>query len=166
MKARFLALVAAAGLLGACKDFTSGNTVVCKTQAPTITGTKADTVTSSIGVRYIETQVGTGAVADVCQTVTIDYDLYVAGSATAFDSSHGTGRVPLTFLTGGGSLGVVGVDLGVVGMKQGGKRRLIIPPSLGYGSVARVDPTTGDVVVPANSTIIADVTLITVGAKN
>jgi FKBP-type peptidyl-prolyl cis-trans isomerase len=164
MKARYLLLIAAAGLLGACKDFTSGTTFVCKTQAPTITGTQGDTATMNIGVRYLETQVGTGATADVCQTVTINYTLYVKGSTTAFDASTMAGRGPLTFVTGGGSLSIIGVDLGVVGMKQGGIRRLIIPPQLGFGQVDRTDAQ-GNVVVPAGSTLVADVELTTVGDK-
>jgi FKBP-type peptidyl-prolyl cis-trans isomerase len=164
MKARYLLLIAAAGALGACKDFTSGTTFVCQTAAPTITSTKGDTVTTSVSVRYIETQVGTGATAEVCQTVTINYALYVQGSSTAFDASTMAGRGPLTFVSGGGSLSVLGVDLGVVGMKQGGKRRLIIPPQLAFGSVERTDAV-GNVVVPANSTIVADVELTNVGDK-
>jgi FKBP-type peptidyl-prolyl cis-trans isomerase len=164
MRSRFLMLVAAAGLLGACKDFTSGNSFVCKTQAPTTTATSGDTVTTNVGVRYIETQPGTGATADVCQTVTINYALYVKGSATSFDASTDAGKGPLTFISGGGSLTVTGVDIGVVGMKVGGKRRLIIPPALAFGGVERTDAQ-GNVIVPASSTIIADVELTSTGEK-
>ena len=163
MKARFLMLFAAAGTLGACKDFVSGSTFVCKTQAPTTVSTQGDTVTTNVGVRYVETQVGTGAAAAVCQEVTITYELYVKGSSTPFDTSTGTG--PVTFISGGGSLAVVGVDLGVVGMKVGGKRRLIIPPNLAYGAVDRTDQQ-GNVIVPAGSTIVADVVLTNVGATH
>jgi len=164
MNQKIMAVLAAAGLLGAlgaCNDFTGGATVTCRTPTPTITGTQGDTTTTNVGVRYLETQVGTGATAGICQGVSVHYALRVAGSDSVFDTS--AGHQPISFTTGTATLSIVGVELGVVGMKVGGKRRLIIPASLAFGAVDRVDGT-GKVVVPAGSTIIADVELVNVAA--
>jgi FKBP-type peptidyl-prolyl cis-trans isomerase len=79
-------------------------------------------------------------------------------NGTAFDTS--LGGTPIAFKIGGGNL-LVGFEEGIVGMKVGGKRRLIIPPNLGYGA-NEVRDAKGNVVIPANSTIIFDVQLMAV----
>ena len=99
--------------------------------------------------------VGTGTTATVGRTVSVHYTgwLYDASKAdnkgTQFDSS--IGKSPFSFLLGGGQV-IAGWDQGVAGMKIGGKRRLVIPPGLGYGSTT-VGP------IPANSTLVFDVEL-------
>ena len=98
---------------------------------------------------------GTGTTATVGRTVSVHYTgwLYDASKAdnkgTQFDSS--IGKTPFSFLLGGGQV-IAGWDQGVAGMKIGGKRRLVVPPSLGYGS-----NTVGP--IPANSTLVFDVEL-------
>ena len=74
-----------------------------------------------------------------------------------FDSSLKPGRSPFTFTLGSGSV-IKGWDLGVKGMKVGGKRKLTIPSELGYGSRG-----TGGV-IPPDATLIFEVDLIEVGA--
>ena len=71
---------------------------------------------------------------------------------TQFDSN--TGRGAFFFVLGAGQV-IAGWDQGVAGMKVGGKRRLIIPPSLGYGS-AGAGP------IPGNATLVFDVELLSV----
>jgi FKBP-type peptidyl-prolyl cis-trans isomerase FkpA len=71
-----------------------------------------------------------------------------------FDSSHG--RNAFVFPLGGGRV-IKGWDLGIIGMKVGGLRRLTIPPELGYGSRA-----VGGGLIPANSTLIFEVELLAV----
>ena len=57
---------------------------------------------------------------------------------------------------------IAGWNNGLIGMKPGETRRLIIPPALGYGSQAQTNQTTGQVIIPANSTLIFDITLVSI----
>ena len=95
--------------------------------------------------------VGTGAEAKAGQTVTVNY----TGTLTdgkKFDSSYDHGQ-PFSFLLGAGQV-IKGWDEGVAGMKVGGKRRLIIPPSLGYGAAGAGN------VIPPNATLVFEVELL------
>lgn len=100
--------------------------------------------------------VGTGATATSGRTVTVSYTgwLYDASKpdfkGTQFDSSAN-----FPFVLGAGRV-IAGWDQGVVGMRVGGQRRLIIPPSLAYGSQS---PTSA---IPPNSTLVFDITLLNV----
>lgn len=97
---------------------------------------------------------GTGAVAEAGDTVTVNY----VGSltdGTVFDASANHGTTGFTFNLGAGQV-IKGWDLGVAGMKEGGKRKLVIPAALAYG-----DRAIGDV-IPANSTLIFEVELLKV----
>ena len=93
--------------------------------------------------------VGTGAEATVGNTVSVNYTGKLQ-NGTVFDTS--VGKAPIEFPLGGGYV-IPGWDQGLVGMKVGGKRLLIIPPSLGYGS-QDYGP------IPGNSTLIFEVELV------
>ncbi len=134
-----------------CLDNTTGPT--CTQVSTLVSGTSGDTVTLASGLRYIETSTGTGAAAQSCQLVSVRY-VGALVDGTEFDRSEN----PYLFIPGSGQL-IPGFEQGVVGMKVGGERRLIIPPSLAYGSTARVD-SQGNEVIPANSTLIFDVNLV------
>jgi FKBP-type peptidyl-prolyl cis-trans isomerase len=93
---------------------------------------------------------GTGDVALPGKEVTVNY-IGVFSDGTKFDSSYDRNQ-PFTFKLGAGQV-IKGWDIGVEGMKVGGKRILIIPPELGYGSQAYQT-------IPANSTLIFQVELL------
>jgi FKBP-type peptidyl-prolyl cis-trans isomerase len=104
------------------------------------------------GLQSNDTVVGTGAVATAGKDVTVNYTgMFTDGKK--FDSSLDRG-VPFTFRLGAGQV-IKGWDIGVEGMKVGGKRILVIPPELGYGAQA-VGP------IPANSTLVFQVELVAV----
>lgn len=98
--------------------------------------------------------VGTGAIAAAGDTVTVNYVGSLAGG-TIFDASANHGNAGFTFTLGARQV-IKGWDEGIVGMKEGGKRKLIIPPSLAYGNQAIGN------VIPANSTLLFEVELVKV----
>ena len=99
-------------------------------------------------------QVGTGEEAKAGRPVTVHYRGTLT-NGTKFDASYDRGE-PLTFVLGSGQV-IKGWDQGVAGMKVGGKRKLTIPPALGYGS--RGFPGA----IPPNSTLVFEVELVKVG---
>lgn len=104
--------------------------------------------------------VGTGAEAVTGRTIAVEYTgwLYSASApdnkGTQFDSSLNAGRDPLV-LVAGGSDTIPGFSQGVLGMRVGGKRRVVIPPSLGYGAQANGS-------IPGNSTLVFEIELLAV----
>jgi FKBP-type peptidyl-prolyl cis-trans isomerase FkpA len=105
------------------------------------------------GLEYWDIKVGTGAVAQSGQNVTVDYTGWLT-KGKKFDSSVGTGH-PFDFMLGAGQV-IKGWDEGVAGMKVGGKRQLRIPPDLAYGEKGYSG------LIPPNSTLIFDVKLVDV----
>jgi FKBP-type peptidyl-prolyl cis-trans isomerase len=102
--------------------------------------------------------VGTGAEATNGKTLTVNYTLwlYSAGAADHKGAQVQTtvGGSPFAFTLGAGRV-IAGWDQGVPGMKVGGRRELVIPPSLGYGAAAQPG-------IPANSTLVFDIDLLSV----
>lgn len=114
--------------------------------------TTTATSTSSVGnIQTVDMKVGSGVAVKTGQTVKV---LYVGSfpNAKVFDSSAQHGNQPIEFTVGAGQV-IKGLDLGMVGMRVGGVRRMTIPPELGYGSQ-------GNPVIPANSTLIFEITLV------
>jgi FKBP-type peptidyl-prolyl cis-trans isomerase len=97
--------------------------------------------------------VGTGAEAKTGANVSVHYTGWLT-NGSKFDSSVDRNE-PFKFKLGGGQV-IKGWDQGVVGMKVGGKRKLLIPPSMGYG--ARGFPGA----IPPNSTLVFEVELLKV----
>jgi FKBP-type peptidyl-prolyl cis-trans isomerase len=87
-------------------------------------------VVTPSGVRYVDLRVGSGDEAQAGKIVEVQYVGWL-GDGTRFDSSRDRDR-PFTFRLGAGDA-LKGWDEGLAGMKVGGKRKLIIPPDLGFG---------------------------------
>lgn len=102
------------------------------------------------GLKIEDIKVGTGPAVKSGDTVTINY-VGTLTDGTKFDSSYDHGQ-PFSTQIGTGQV-IKGWDLGVIGMKVGGKRKLTIPPQLGYGSQG----TDG---IPPNSTLIFELELV------
>lgn len=107
-------------------------------------------ITTSSGLQYVELEEGTGASPKTGQTVIVHYTGTLE-NGKKFDSSRDRGQ-PFSFSIGVGQV-IKGWDEGVGTMKVGGRRQLIIPPELGYG-------TRGIGPIPPNSTLIFDVELL------
>jgi len=97
--------------------------------------------------------VGQGAEAVKYSIVTVNYTGWLE-DGTKFDSSLNPGREPLRFTLGAGQM-IQGFDQGIPGMKVGGKRKLTIPPNLGYGSQDKG-------IIPPNSTLIFELDFLIV----
>lgn len=103
-------------------------------------------------------RVGTGAEAVDGKSVTVDYAVWLFSTTgadnkgTLVDTS--VGRTPFTFTLGSGGT-IPGFDRGVIGMKVGGVRRLIVPPELAYGAA-------GNQSVPPNSNLVFEIELLAV----
>ena len=150
-----VALAAAAGLANA----------QAPAGAPEKSPPLSSTTMSKFGAKVNELQIvdqktGAGAEAVSGKAVVVHYTGWLYdpaapdGHGTKFDSSLDR-NVPFVFLLGGGKV-IKGWDEGIVGMKVGGKRTLVIPPSKGYGERGAGG------VIPPNATLLFDVELLEV----
>ncbi len=111
---------------------------------------QTETVTD---LKIEELKVGDGTVAETGKMVSVHYTGWLT-NGTKFDSSLDRGK-PFSFALGRGSV-IKGWDQGVAGMKIGGKRKLTIPPELGYGAQGAGGA------IPPNSTLVFEVELLEV----
>ena len=100
--------------------------------------------------------VGTGKTAANGDTLSAHY-IGKLENGTVFDESYDRGQ-PLQFVLGAGEL-IKGWDIGLGGMKEGGKRKLIIPPELGYGARGAGNA------IPPNATLLFEIELVSVTKK-
>ena len=105
--------------------------------------------------------VGTGTEATNGRNVTVNYTgwLYnpsaTDGKGTQFDSSLSPGRTPFPFTLGGNGV-ISGFNRGVLGMRIGGRRRIVLPPELAYGASGS-PPAIGP-----NATLVFEIELLSV----
>ena len=105
------------------------------------------------GLRYQDLTVGDGKKAEAGKTVLVHYTGWLP-NGEKFDSSRDRNE-PFGFTLGAGQV-IAGWDEGVAGMKVGGRRKLVIPPDLGYGT-AGAPPD-----IPPGATLVFDVELVDV----
>ncbi len=158
MRYRFVAVALVGLVLLACGDGDEDQAAPATSPAPTQAQVEGGpppvsgeaTVTES-GLQIIDIEVGTGDEVQAGQTASVHYTGWLA-DGTKFDSSLDRGQ-PFAFPVGAGQV-IAGWDEGVVGMKVGGKRRLIIPSDLAYGPQGRPP------LIPANAELTFDVELL------
>jgi FKBP-type peptidyl-prolyl cis-trans isomerase FkpA len=120
--------------------------------SPAMTPHPEDTViTTASGLKYDDLHEGTGQAAKAGDTVDVHYTGWLT-DGKKFDSSHDRNRA-FSFQLGAGRV-IKGWDEGVAGMKVGGKRKLMIPPELGYG------PRGAGSAIPPNAELVFEVELL------
>ncbi len=111
----------------------------------------SDYTETATGLKYFDLVVGTGAVATVGDTLSVEYTGWLV-NGLIFDTSVYQPRPPFPVIIGTSSL-IQGWTEGLQGMQEGGQRQLVIPPSLGYG-------TRGQGSIPPNAVLIFEVEVV------
>jgi len=119
---------------------------------PSLPGRAGAEVTTASGLKYTDLVVGTGPSPRPGQTAVVHYTGTLT-NGTQFDSSRDRGQ-PFPFVFRQTPM-IQGWDEGIATMKVGGRRRLVVPPALGYGSTPKDK-------IPPNSTLVFDVELLDV----
>jgi FKBP-type peptidyl-prolyl cis-trans isomerase FkpA len=115
----------------------------------------------NVGFSTTDLQIGSGAEAVNGRTVSVNYTGWAYSTTAAdnkgsqFDTSLQPGRTPFSFVLGTGNA-IQGFHRGVLGMRVGGRRRIVIPPDLAYGNNP---PSTS---IRANETLLFEVELLAV----
>lgn len=158
----FIALIIAGGIFVTNKkektkeplQSTSPSATIAANAVPEASATpSASPIMNVTKLEIKDEKVGTGEAATVGKKVTVNY-LGTLTDGTKFDSSYDRGT-PFSFTLGAGEV-IEGWDKGVVGMKIGGKRKLIIPSSMAYGDSG----ISG--VIPGGATLVFEVELLKV----
>lgn len=136
--------------------FVSSSSKPASTPSPASTASLAvadfdNATTTASGLKYVDEVEGTGKSPTTGQDVSVHYTGTLT-NGTKFDSSRDKGQ-PYTFPIGRGEV-IQGWDEGLMNMKVGGKRKLLIPPALGYGALGRRP------LIPPNATLLFEVELV------
>ena len=152
----FLLTVAALLLVGCESDSVGPRSVPCDDFLMQFSSAPGDTVQAAGGLRYIDVRPGSGEIAVSGRAVEVNYSGYLL-DGTRFDTSCPTSRTVLQIALGASQV-IAGFEIGITGMREGGVRRIIVPPELGYGNQPQGP-------IPANSTLIFDVQLVSVSGS-
>lgn len=110
------------------------------------------------GLQYIDITQGGGAPATTGSSVSVIYTGWLQSTGQKFDSTYDDGGQPFSVTLGQGQV-IPGWEEGLVGIRSGGTRRLIIPASLAYGSQGA---SQGKVPIPPNATLVFDITAVSI----
>ena len=124
--------------------------LIGRSESPDVSVPQGTEATSASGLKYVDEVAGTGESPKPGQMVTVHYTGTLE-DGTKFDSSRDRNE-PYTFRIGSGTV-IRGWDEGIMTMKVGGRRKLIIPPELGYGARGRGT-------IPPNATLYFDIELL------
>jgi FKBP-type peptidyl-prolyl cis-trans isomerase FkpA len=121
-------------------------------------GSSSPTAPDQTNVQYSQTDltVGTGTVAATGNTVTTSYGAWLYSETATDHKGQQFDAGTISFVLGSGQI-IKGFDMGVTGMAVGGTRRIICPPSLGFG--ANGNPTAN---IPPNAALVFDIQLTNV----
>jgi peptidylprolyl isomerase len=144
-----------AGSSGACSDATKVGKVTTTTDLSKKPVIEVPDGAMPCKLDVTDIVVGTGPAAKAGDQLTMKYVGVTWSTGKQFDASWDRGQ-DFPFTLGAGGV-IQGWDQGMVGMKQGGRRQLVIPPALGYGDQAQGAD------IPANSTLIFVVDLVKIG---
>ena len=136
----------------ATPDSTSDLSLLATGRVPGVPNVEGNVGTTPTGLRFIDERVGAGQLPSPGQRVTVHYTGWLV-DGKKFDSSRDRGD-PFSFTLGRGEV-IQGWDEGVSFIRVGGKRRLIIPPELGYGGGGAPGGA-----IPPNSVLVFDVELL------
>ena len=160
---RHVLLASAAVLLVGCNGTNTGTTAVdtnvytadpVTSQYDTTLKVNISTMTKTpSGLYYKDEVTGTGATAAAGYTVRVTYSGWLP-NGVQFDTSDGKTPAYYEFLLNAGKV-IKGWDEGIQGMKVGGKRQLVVPPDLGYG-------TSGSGTIPGNAILVFEIVLVQV----
>ena len=148
-KMLIVALLLVAMAIPACAQKETSTQAPASAAAPA----KEATVKTPSGLEYIDLKAGTGVSPTAGKAVMVHYTGWLT-DGKKFDSSVDRGQ-PFVFNVGAGQV-IPGWDEGVLSMKVGGKRKLIIPANLGYGAAGAGG------VIPPNATLVFEVELLDV----
>jgi FKBP-type peptidyl-prolyl cis-trans isomerase len=149
MRSATLCLTLGLLVVGGCNDGTAPS-IAETTFASSLNVDLATMTQTPTGLYYKDLVVGSGALVSAGQQISIRY-VGNLPNGTQFDANAAP-QAPFTFRLGSGTV-IAGFDQGVSGMRIGGRRQLIIPPSLGYGN-ERVGP------IPANSILVFSIEVV------
>lgn len=145
----------------ACMNTTAPERVPidCETLASSLPASDASLTMTADSLKYRDVTVGTGATVATGSIIAFHYSACLAPAGTKFDENTNTD--PAAVLQVGNANTIAGFNEGVVGMKAGGRRQLVVPPQLAWGAAGAKD-VNGNVVVPPNSTVVFTVDVFSV----